>query len=207
MELCPPPSGLEAEYKTLFTTGSLLFLHELISTFDEEVDHVLRLRASRKAHLDLSSDLPSFLESTTHIRGDPAWRVLPVPPRLQRRHVDIGDMAPCDTQRFIKALQSPAQGIQVDFDDGNCPTYYNQIKGIHNVFMAVHNQFPSKWPTSYRYSCWHSYITVQRGISYLCGGTRVSIPGVEQKKSHSSFTHPPPSIGSQIFLTYLRLQC
>ncbi|XP_031729126.1 malate synthase-like [Anarrhichthys ocellatus] len=143
MELSPPPSGLEAEYETLFTTGSLLFLHELISTFDEEVDQVLQLRVSRKAHLDLSADLPSFLESTTHIRRDPAWRVLPVPPRLQRRHVDIGDLAPCDTQRFIKALQSSAQGIQVDFDDGNCPTYYNQIKGIHNVFKAVHNQFPN----------------------------------------------------------------
>ncbi len=34
---------------------------------------------------------------------------------------------------------------QVDFDDGNCPTYHNQIKGILNVFKAVHNQFPSKW--------------------------------------------------------------
>ena len=27
--------------------------------------------------------------------------------------MDIGDLAPCDTQRFIQALQSPAQGIQV----------------------------------------------------------------------------------------------
>ncbi|CAK6977360.1 malate synthase-like [Scomber scombrus] len=143
MELSPPPSGLEAEYQTLFTTDSLLFLHELISTFDEEVDQVLRLRVSRKAQLDLSGDLPSFLENTTRVRRDPAWRVLPVPSRLQRRHVDIGDLAPCDTQRFIKALQSPAQGIQVDFDDGNCPTYYNQIKGIHNVFKAVYNQFPN----------------------------------------------------------------
>jgi len=44
MELCPSPSGLEAEYKTLFTTGSLLFLHELISTFDDEVDHVRQLK-------------------------------------------------------------------------------------------------------------------------------------------------------------------
>lgn len=137
------------------------------------------LRVSRKAQLDLSGDLPSFLESTTHIRRDLNWRVLPVPPRLQRRHVDIGDLAPCDTQRFIKALQSPAQGIQVppqfftsghnlisvcqllcpmehgkfksslwfrqvDFDDGNCPTYYNQIKGIHNIVKVVHNQFPSR---------------------------------------------------------------
>ncbi|XP_044061730.1 malate synthase-like isoform X3 [Siniperca chuatsi] len=143
MELSPPPSGLEAECETLFTTDSLLFLHELISTFDEMVDQVLRLRVSRKAHLDLSGDMPSFLESTTHIRRDPAWRVLPVPARLQRRHVDVGDLAPCDTRRFIEALQSPAQGIQVDFDDGNCPTYHNQIKGIHNVFKAVHNHFPT----------------------------------------------------------------
>uniref|UniRef100_A0A4W6E218 malate synthase n=1 Tax=Lates calcarifer TaxID=8187 RepID=A0A4W6E218_LATCA len=143
MEVSPPPSGLEAEYETLFTTDSLLFLHELISTFDEQVDQVLRLRVSRKVHLDLSGDLPSFLEHTSDIRRDPAWRVLPVPLRLQRRHVDIGDLAPSDTQRFVEALQSPAQGIQVDFDDGNCPTYYNQIKGMHNVLKAVHNQFPN----------------------------------------------------------------
>ncbi|GAA6234221.1 uncharacterized protein LOC108895518 [Lates japonicus] len=143
MEVSPPPSGLEAEYETLFTTDSLLFLHELISTFDEQVDQVLRLRVSRKAHLDLSGDLPSFLEHTSDIRRDPAWRVLPVPLRLQRRHVDIGDLAPSDTQRFVEALQSPAQGIQVDFDDGNCPTYYNQIKGMHNVLKVVHNQFPN----------------------------------------------------------------
>ncbi|XP_026213464.1 malate synthase-like [Anabas testudineus] len=147
-EVSPPPSGLEAEYKTLFTNDALLFLYELISTFDEEVDQVLRLRVSRKAQLDLSGELPSFPESTTHIRRDPNWRVLPVPLRLQRRHVDIGDMTPCDTQRFIKALQSPAQGIQVDFDDGNCPTYYNQIKGIHNIVKVVHNQFPNVPPIS-----------------------------------------------------------
>ncbi|XP_019218308.1 malate synthase-like [Oreochromis niloticus] len=143
MELCPSPLGLEKEYATLFTTDSLHFLHELISTFDEEVDEILQLRVSKKAQLDLTGDLPSFLESTTHIRRDPDWKVLPVPSRLQKRHVDIGDLAPCDTERFIKALLSPAQGIQVDFDDGNCPTYYNQIKGIYNVFKAVHNLFPN----------------------------------------------------------------
>lgn len=81
----------------------------LLSTLPQ----VLRLRVSRKAHLDLSGVLPNFLESTAHIRRDPNWRVRPVPPRLQRRHVDIGDLAPCDTERFIKGLQSPAQGIQV----------------------------------------------------------------------------------------------
>lgn len=68
---------------------------------------------SKKAQLDLTGDLPSFLESTRHIRRDPDWKVLPVPSRLQNRHVDIGDLAPCDTEHFIKALLSPAQGIQV----------------------------------------------------------------------------------------------
>ncbi|XP_068180987.1 malate synthase-like [Antennarius striatus] len=142
VELSPPPPGLEEEYQTLFTPDSLRFLHELISKFDEEVDKVLQFRVFRKSKLDLSGELPSFLDRTVHIRTDPSWRVLPVPPRLRRRHVDIGDLAPCDTQRFIRGLLSPAQGIQVDFDDGNCPTYRNQIRGIHNVVKAVHNQFP-----------------------------------------------------------------
>lgn len=44
MELSPPPSGLEAEHGTLFTTDSLLFLHKLISTFNEEVDEVGQLK-------------------------------------------------------------------------------------------------------------------------------------------------------------------
>ncbi|XP_056138205.1 malate synthase-like [Lampris incognitus] len=143
VELSSPPRGLEEEYSRLFTADALLFLRELVSTLDEEVDQVLKLRVLRKAQLDLSGDLPGFSEATSYIRSDPTWRVLPVPPRLQRRHVDVGDLAPCDTQRLMQALQSPAQGLQIDFDDGNCPTHYNQIKGIHNVYKAVHNQFPN----------------------------------------------------------------
>uniref|UniRef100_A0A3P9KGL9 malate synthase n=1 Tax=Oryzias latipes TaxID=8090 RepID=A0A3P9KGL9_ORYLA len=142
MELSPAPPGLHAEYAELFSTDCLYFLGELISTFDEDVDQILQLRASRKVQLDLSGDLPNFLESTAHIRADTSWGVLPVPPRLQKRHVDVGDTAPCDTQRFIRALQSTAQGIQVDFDDGNCPTFYNQIKGIHTVVQAVRSLLP-----------------------------------------------------------------
>lgn len=148
LELAPSPPGLKTEYQTLFTSGSLVFLQELISTFDEEVDKILRIRISRKAHLDLSGDLPEFSEDTAHVRSNPTWRVRPVPPRLQRRHVDVGDLAPCDTQRLTQALQSPAQGLQIDFDDGNCPTYSNQIKGIYNVYKAVNNQLCDAPPIS-----------------------------------------------------------
>ncbi|KAI4879321.1 hypothetical protein NFI96_022627 [Prochilodus magdalenae] len=144
----PPPAGLQLEFQTLFTTEALRFLSNLCSTFQPEVDKVLKLRTLRKVQLDLTGELPGFREDTAHIRNDPTWKVSPVPSRLQCRHVDIGDLAPCDTQRFIQGLKSEAQGIQVDFDDGNCPTYYNQIKGIYNVYQAVHNQLHDAPPIS-----------------------------------------------------------
>ncbi|XP_027007793.2 malate synthase-like [Tachysurus fulvidraco] len=141
VEVEPPPPGLQMEFETLFSTEALQFLSDLCSRFQPEVDKVLKLRILRKVRLDLSEELPGFTDDTAHIRNDPSWRVSPVPVRLQCRHVDIGDLAPCDTQRLIRALKSTAQGIQVDFDDGNCPTYRNQIKGIYNVYKVVHNQF------------------------------------------------------------------
>ncbi|KAJ8262393.1 hypothetical protein GJAV_G00165930 [Gymnothorax javanicus] len=148
VQLDPPPKGLEEAHQSLFTTASVLFLAELTTTFQDEVDRILKLRVSGKISLALSGDLPGFSDETSHIRSDATWKVLPVPERLRRRHVDIGDLAPCDTEHFIQGLQSSAQGIQVDFDDGNCPTYYNQIKGIYNVFKAVHNQFHDAPPIS-----------------------------------------------------------
>lgn len=66
----------------------------------------------------------------------------------------------------VSCLCSP----QVDFDDGNCPTYYNQIKGIHNVIKAVYNQFPSKCFTSNDHWYRRSYkkgLTVYRPASCL----------------------------------------
>ncbi|MCJ8733760.1 hypothetical protein PDJAM_G00227280 [Pangasius djambal] len=148
VEVEPPPPGLQMEFETLFSTEALQFLSDLCSRFQPEVDKVLKMRILRKVQLDLTEELPAFMEDTAHIRNDPSWRVSPVPVRLQCRHVDIGDLSPCDTQRLTQALKSTAQGIQVDFDDGNCPTYYNQIKGIYNVYKVVHNQFHDAPPIS-----------------------------------------------------------
>lgn len=33
--------------------------------------------------------------------------------------------------------------IQVDFDDGHCPTWRNTVTGIYNVTMAVHSMLPN----------------------------------------------------------------
>ncbi|XP_027713355.1 malate synthase-like isoform X1 [Vombatus ursinus] len=148
VDLALPPPGLEHEYNTLLTQDTVRFLAELVSTFDLDVDKILQQRIARKVQLDLTNDLPDFSPHTSHIRKDKTWKVSPVPRRLQNRQVDIGDTAPYQTERFLSALGSTAQGIQVDFDDGNCPTFFNQIKGIYNIFQAVHHKFPGTPPIS-----------------------------------------------------------
>ncbi|XP_043530038.1 malate synthase-like [Chiloscyllium plagiosum] len=148
VELEPPPPSLKVEFQTLLTPEAIQFLAELVSTFDADVDEMLRLRSITKLELDRHGGLPEFLPHTLHIRKDESWRVEPVPRRLQNRHVDLGDVSPTNTEHFTKALCSNAQGIQTDFDDGHCPTYSNQIQGLFNVYKAVHNQFPDVPPIS-----------------------------------------------------------
>lgn len=41
-------------------------------------------------------------------------------------------------------MKSSFRFSQVDFDDGNCPTFHNQIKGIHNIILAVNNRLPGE---------------------------------------------------------------
>jgi malate synthase A len=40
-------------------------------------------------------------------------------------------------------LKTNVQGIQVDFDDGHCPTWRNQIIGLYNIYQVVHNEIPN----------------------------------------------------------------
>lgn len=34
------------------------------------------------------------------------------------------------------------EGIQVDFDDGHCPTWKNQLVGYQNISLAVNGKLP-----------------------------------------------------------------
>ncbi|XP_078260860.1 malate synthase-like [Rhinoraja longicauda] len=142
VELEPPPATLKVEFQTILTPEAIQFLAELVSTFDEDVEEILQLRIVKKLGLDRLGGLPEFLPHTSHIREDQSWKVQPVPQKLQNRHIDLGDVSPANTEHFIRALNSTAQGIQTDFDDGHCPTYLNQIQGLFNVYKAVHSQFP-----------------------------------------------------------------
>ncbi|XP_072898813.1 malate synthase-like [Hemitrygon akajei] len=148
VEIEPPPETLKVEFQTLLTSEAIQFLAELVSTFDEDVEEIFQLRIVKKLGLDRLGGVPEFLPHTSHIREDQSWKVQPVPRRLQNRHVDLGDVSPANTECFIRALCSTAQGIQTDFDDGHCPTYFNQLQGLFNVYKAVHNQFPDIPPIS-----------------------------------------------------------
>ena len=73
---------------------------------------ILQQRASRKLKLDETKELPDFSSQALEVRhGD--WKVCPIPKRLQCRHVDLGDVSPSNTEHFVAALKSTAQGIQV----------------------------------------------------------------------------------------------
>lgn len=54
--------------------------------------------------------------------------------RLCNRHLDLADINPSDLEHFSGALRADVQGIQVDFDDGHCPTWRNQIY-VYTMFI------------------------------------------------------------------------
>ena len=49
-------------------------------------------------------------------------------------------MTPARTDRFETYMETDAQAIQVDFDDGHCPTYRNQLVGWYNIYRAARNE-------------------------------------------------------------------
>lgn len=58
------------------------------------------------------------------------------------RKLDLGDVSPSNTDKFVEALQcDDVNGIQTDFDDGHCPTWRGQLQGLHNVYKTVFGLF------------------------------------------------------------------
>ncbi|KAK4301254.1 hypothetical protein Pmani_026589 [Petrolisthes manimaculis] len=140
VEVEGPPQGLEETYRHLLTIPALQFVADLTRHFNDQVDRMLKERIKKKVEIDLSGNLPTF-PPKSEVRGG-NWKVAPVPRRLTCRYLDLGDVTPADTDRFIKALQCDVDGIQTDFDDGHCPTWRGQLLGLHNVCRAVMGQLP-----------------------------------------------------------------
>lgn len=61
---------------------------------------------------------------------------------FRNRHLDLGDVSAANAAHFSAALESDVQGIQVDFDDGHCPTWRNQLLAYNNINLAIHGKLP-----------------------------------------------------------------
>ena len=66
----------------------------------------------------------------------------PLPPALQRRHVEI--TGPVDRKMVINALNSGSDCYMADFEDSNTPTWTNQCNGQVNLKDAIRRQIDSE---------------------------------------------------------------
>ena len=121
----------QALIESIFTEEAKEFLRKLITRFDKDVADLLCNRRKTKIEYNVSGKLPSFKQSAA--AEDKSWGISPVPPRLRQRHLDVGDVSPADGHKLRTALQADVDGIQVDFDDGHCPSWSNQLRGWENI--------------------------------------------------------------------------
>ena len=134
------PSGLtihapiSAEFATILTPDALSFMVKLARAFEPRRQQLLAARNIRQQQFD-AGVLPDFLPDTKNIR-DGDWVVAPLPNDLLDRRVEI--TGPTDRKMVINALNCGASTFMADFEDANCPTWYNMIDGQINLRDANH---------------------------------------------------------------------
>ncbi|XP_055607122.1 malate synthase-like isoform X2 [Uranotaenia lowii] len=132
------PHRLEQAYDEIFTEGALQFLQDLCIEFDHQVEELLKCRLERNLSIRQGKWRPEFKNTSEDLE----WKVEDLPVRLRNRKLDLGDVSPANTAYFIDSLYAKVQGIQVDFDDGHCPTWRNTVQGLYNVTKVVHGALP-----------------------------------------------------------------
>ena len=131
------------EYQTVLTPEALSFVAKLHRTFDPRRRELLQQRAERQLKID-RGELPDFLPETAAIRSDRSWHVAPIPPDLQRRHIEI--TGPTERKMLINALNSGADVFMADFEDANSPTWDNLLQGHINLREAIERTIELQTP-------------------------------------------------------------
>jgi malate synthase len=131
------------EFETVLTPAALSFVAKLHRTFDPRRRELLQQRAERQLQID-RGELPDFLPETAGIRSDRSWHVAPIPPDLQRRHIEI--TGPTDRKMLINALNSGADVFMADFEDANSPTWDNLLQGHINLREAIEHTIELQTP-------------------------------------------------------------
>jgi malate synthase len=120
---------LNAEFETVLTPEALSLVALLHRKFENRRRELMDARVLRQAELD-AGKLPDFLPETAAIRaGD--WKIAPLPQDLLDRRAEI--TGPVERKMMINALNSGAKSFMADFEDSNCPSWENQIRGQINV--------------------------------------------------------------------------
>ncbi|HYL90417.1 MAG TPA: malate synthase A [Burkholderiales bacterium] len=122
-----------AEFSQILTAPALDFLAKLHRQFEPRRQELLARRAARQKEFD-AGKLPDFLPETRAIR-ESDWRIAAQPKDMLDRRVEI--TGPTDRKMVINALNSGASTFMADFEDANCPTWFNMVDGQVNLRDAV----------------------------------------------------------------------
>ena len=135
----PLPEGvrisapISPEFAQILTPEALAFVAKLHRTFEPRRQQLLARRAARQKEFD-QGKLPDFLPETKSVR-ESEWSIAPQPRDMLDRRVEI--TGPTDRKMVINALNCGASTFMADFEDANCPTWFNMIDGQLNVRDAV----------------------------------------------------------------------
>src|SRR5215212_3228553 len=135
----PLPEGVSIsgritpEFAQILTPEALAFVAKLHRAFEPRRQELLARRAARQKDFD-AGRLPDFLPETRQVR-EAAWKIAAQPKDMLDRRVEI--TGPTDRKMVINALNSGASTFMADFEDANCPTWFNMIDGQINLRDAV----------------------------------------------------------------------
>ena len=122
-----------ADFSQILTPAALDFVAKLHRQFEPRRRELLARRATRQKEFD-AGRLPDFLPETRQVREN-EWRVAAQPEDMLDRRVEI--TGPTDRKMVINALNSGASTFMADFEDANCPTWFNMVDGQINLRDAV----------------------------------------------------------------------
>jgi malate synthase len=134
-----PPKGLQIlgkahpGFEQILSPEALDLVAALHRQFEPRRQQLLDARAARQKTFDAGT-LPDFLPETKSVR-ESDWTVAPQPKDMLDRRVEI--TGPTDRKMVINALNSGAATFMADFEDANCPTWFNMIDGQINLRDAV----------------------------------------------------------------------
>ncbi len=120
-------------FEQILTPEALALVARLHRAFEPRRRELLAARAARQKQFD-AGRLPDFLPATKVVR-ESEWTIAPQPRDLLERRVEI--TGPTDRKMVINALNSGASTFMADFEDANCPTWFNMIDGQLNLRDAV----------------------------------------------------------------------